>query len=63
MIQQACVEGIATRRADDLIKARGCDGISKSQLSCIRQELDGVVESFLPGLWMTTPIPTSGWMP
>ena len=63
VIQQACVEGVSTRRADDLIKALGCDGISKSQISRICQELDEVVESFLPGLWMITPIPTSGWMP
>ena len=46
---------------DDLIKALGCDGISKSQVSRICQELDEVVESFLgrsldgdvyPYLWL-----------
>ena len=61
MIQQACVEGVSTRRVDDLIKALGCDGISKSQVSRICQELDEVVESFLgrslddyahPYLWL-----------
>ena len=37
VIQQAYVEGVSTRRVDDLIKALGCDGISSSQVS--RSEL------------------------
>ena len=53
--------GVSTRRVDDLVKALGCDGISKSQVSRICQELDEVVESFLvrslggvayPHLWL-----------
>ena len=32
---------------DDLVKALGCDGISKSQVSRICGKLDGVVDSFL----------------
>ena len=32
MIQQAYVEGVSTRRVDDLVKALGCEGISKSQV-------------------------------
>ena len=48
VIQQAYVEGVSTRRVDDLVKALGCDGISKSQVSRICVELDGVV-SQLPG--------------
>jgi putative transposase len=47
VIQQAYVEGVSTRRVDDLVKALGCDGISKSQVSRICQELDAVVEAFL----------------
>ena len=43
VIQQAYVEGVSTRRVDDLVKALGCEGISKSQVSRICQELDGVV--------------------
>ena len=35
VIQQACVEGVSTRRVDDLVKALGCEGISKSQVSRI----------------------------
>ena len=47
VIQQAYVEGVSTRRVDDLIKALGCDGISSSQVSRICVQLDEVVESFL----------------
>ena len=47
VIQQAYVEGVSTRRVDDLIKALGCDGISSSQVSRICEHLDEVVESFL----------------
>ena len=61
MIQQAYVEGVSTRRVDDLVKALGCEGISKSQVSRICQELDVVVDGFLgrpldggpyPYLWL-----------
>ena len=41
------VEGVSTRRVDDLVKALGCEGISKSQVSRICGELDRVVDSFL----------------
>lgn len=47
VVQQAYVEGISTRRVDDLVKSLGCEGISKSQVSRICKELDLVVESFL----------------
>ena len=47
MIQQAYVEGVSTRRVDDLVKSLGCDGISKSQVSRICRDLDQVVENFL----------------
>jgi putative transposase len=61
VVQQAYVEGVSTRRVDDLVKALGCEGISKSQVSRICQELDSVVEAFLsrpldgspyPYLWL-----------
>lgn len=47
VVQQAYVEGVSTRRVDDLVKALGCEGISKSQVSRICAELDAVVGSFL----------------
>ena len=47
VVQQAYVEGVSTRRVDDLVQALGCEGISKSQVSRICSELDVVVGSFL----------------
>ena len=47
VVQQAYVEGVSTRRVEDLVQALGCDGISKSQVSRICSELDAMVESFL----------------
>ena len=47
VVQQAYVEGVSTRRVDDLVKALGCEGISRSQVSRICRELDVVVEAFL----------------
>ena len=46
VIQQAYVEGVSTRRVDDLIRALGCDGISKSEVSRICAELDEEVTAF-----------------
>ena len=45
MIQPTCVEGVSTRRVDDVVKDLGCDGISKSQVSRIGREIDGLAES------------------
>ena len=47
VVQQAYVEGVSTRRVDDLVRSLGCEGISKSQVSRICAELDDVVASFL----------------
>ena len=47
VVQQAYVEGVSTRRVDDLVRSLGCEGISKSQVSRICSELDSVVASFL----------------
>jgi transposase-like protein len=46
VIQQAYVEGVSTRRVDDVIRALGCDGISKSEVSRICEELDEGVRAF-----------------
>ena len=55
------MEGVSTRRVEDLVQALGCEGISKSQVSRICSELDAVVDSFLgrpldggpyPYLWL-----------
>ena len=46
VICQAYVEGVSTRRVDDLVKAMGIEGISKSEVSRIATELDAKVAEF-----------------
>lgn len=46
VVQEAYVQGVSTRRVDDLVQALGMTGISKSQVSRICQELDTEVERF-----------------
>jgi putative transposase len=60
VIQEAYIQGISTRSVDDLVKAMGMSGISKSQVSRLCEELDGRVKAFLerpiegdwPYLWI-----------
>lgn len=47
VIQEACVPGISTRSVDDLVKAMGAGGMSKSQLSRLCAEIDERVNAFL----------------
>jgi len=47
VIQEAYVQGISTRSVDDLVKAMGMSGISKSQVSRLCAEIDGKVKAFL----------------
>jgi putative transposase len=46
VVQEAYVQGVSTRRVDDLVQALGLQGISKSQGSRLCQELDAEVERF-----------------
>ena len=46
VVQEAYVQGVSTRRVDELVRALGMDGISKSQVSRICQELDAEVARF-----------------
>jgi transposase-like protein len=46
VVCQAYIEGVSTRRVDDLVKAMGIDGISKSQVSELAKSLDGRVAEF-----------------
>ena len=46
VICQAYVEGVSTRRLDDLVKAMGIEGISSSQVSRMAAELDTKVAEF-----------------
>ena len=46
VIQEAYVQGVSTRKVDELVKSLGLEGISKSEVSRICEELDEVVERF-----------------
>jgi transposase-like protein len=46
VVQEAYVQGVSTRRVDELAQALGLHGISKSQVSLLCQELDAEVERF-----------------
>jgi len=60
VIQEAYIQGISTRSVDDLVKAMGMTGVSKSQVSRLCQEIDERVKVFLgrpiegdwPYLWI-----------
>ena len=60
VIQEAYVQGISTRSVDDLVKALGMSGVSKSQVCRLCAELDERVGAFLnrqiegdwPYLWI-----------
>jgi transposase-like protein len=60
VIQEAYVQGVSTRSVDDLVKAMGMSGISKSQVSRLCGEIDDKVKAFLnrpiegdwPYLWI-----------
>jgi transposase-like protein len=46
VVCQAYVEGVSTRRVDDLVKAMGIEGISRSEVSRMAAELDVKVGEF-----------------
>ena len=60
VIQEAYIQGISTRSVDDLVKAMGMSGISKSQVSRLCADIDERVKAFLdrplegdwPYLWL-----------
>jgi putative transposase len=47
VIQEAYIQGISTRSVDELVKAMGMTGISKSQVSRLCGEIDEHVNAFL----------------
>jgi putative transposase len=63
VIQEAYVHGVSTRSVDDLVKAMGVGGMSKSQVSRLCAEIDVRVNAFLqrplegawPYLWLDAP--------
>ena len=46
VIQEACVHGVSTRAVDDLVKAMGAGGMSKSAVSRLCAEIDDRVNAF-----------------
>jgi len=60
VVQEAYVHGVSTRSVDDLVKAMGMTGISKSQVSRLCSKIDGKIAAFLnrplegdwPYLWL-----------
>ena len=46
VLQEAYVHGVSTRSVDDLVKAMGMGGISKSQVSRLCEEIDDKVKTF-----------------
>jgi len=60
VIQEAYIHGVSTRSVDDLVKALGMSGVSKSQVSRLCAEIDERVTAFLdrplegdwPYLWI-----------
>ena len=68
VIQEAYVHGVSTRSVDDLVKAMGMTGISKSQVSRLCEEIDERVHAFLnrpiegswPYLWIDATSQLSG---
>src|SRR5580692_300327 len=47
VIQEAYIQGVSTRSVDELVKAMGMSGISKSQVSRLCAEIDERVNAFL----------------
>jgi putative transposase len=60
VIQEAYIQGVSTRSVDDLVKALGMSGVSKSQVSRLCEDIDERVKTFLdrpiegdwPYLWI-----------
>ena len=60
VIQEAYIQGVSTRSVDELVRAMGMTGISKSQVSRLCEDIDERVQAFLerpiegewPYLWI-----------
>ena len=65
VVQEAYVHGVSTRKVDDLVKALGLEGVSKSDVSRICQDLDETVQGFrerrlegaYPYVWLDATFP------
>jgi putative transposase len=60
VIQEAWIQGVSTRKVDDLVQALGMTGISKAQVSALCRDIDSRVPSVLdrpldgdwPSVWL-----------
>ncbi len=65
VVQEAYVHGVSTRKVDELVRALGLDGISKSEVSRLCKELDEAVRQFkerplereYPYIWLDATFP------
>ncbi|SFV10395.1 IS256 family transposase, partial [Alicyclobacillus macrosporangiidus] len=65
VVQEAYVNGVSTRKVDDLVRALGLDGISKSEVSRLCKQLDEAVRQFkerplereYPYIWLDATFP------
>ncbi|SFV09242.1 IS256 family transposase, partial [Alicyclobacillus macrosporangiidus] len=65
VVQEAYVNGVSTRKVDDLVRALGLDGISKSEVSRLCKQLDETVRQFkerplereYPYIWLDATFP------
>ena len=55
VVQEAYVHGVSTRSVDDLVKAMGMSGISKSQVSRLCIDIDDKLKAFLSPLYLPLP--------
>ena len=73
VVQEAYIQGVSTRKVDDLVQALGMTGISKSQVSRLCADIDERVEAFLtrilngqwPYLWLDATylkVRDAGWV-
>src|SRR3954454_24417868 len=62
VICQAYVEGVSTRRVDDLVAAMGGTGVSKSEVSRICASLDADVAAGRPRRWTPSRFRMCSWM-
>ena len=63
VVAQCYVEGVSTRRVDDVVRSMGIEGISKSQVSDLAKSLDEAVRPFATGPSTRALTPTSGSTP
>jgi len=63
VIAQAYVEGVSTRRVEELVEAVGIAGISPSQVSRLAAELDAKVAELRERRWMPVRIGICGSTP